>query len=175
MSSSSPRIDIDDVLNCFNQVLSIARNEMEVRRISPLCIEEKILKQLGETMIGRYEYTLVSGARVDALYGHILIEYEPPGKLSTSSGIAQAKEQVIKYIKDEARVEENYGKYLGIIISDKIAFVRYSRRNWTMLGPYGITRETIVKLIEAFRGLRRKPLRVEFLVCLLYTSDAADE
>ncbi|MEM4832065.1 MAG: N-6 DNA methylase, partial [Sulfolobales archaeon] len=50
--------------------------------------------------------------------------------------------------------------------SDRIAFVRYYKPQdtWILRGPYDITRESVVKLIEAIRGLRRKALKVESLL-----------
>ncbi|MEM1703569.1 MAG: class I SAM-dependent DNA methyltransferase [Zestosphaera sp.] len=162
-----PQIDIDDVVNCFKQSVRTARNEEEVRaRVSVRCIEEKILKPLGITQYGHYEYTLVSGARVDALYGHVIVEYKAPGKLSSASDIAKAKEQVIRYITKEAPSKVEWDRYLGVIISDRIAFVRYYKPQdaWILRGPYEITRESVVKLIEAIRGLRRKALKVDPLL-----------
>ncbi|MEM1703934.1 MAG: class I SAM-dependent DNA methyltransferase, partial [Zestosphaera sp.] len=151
----------------FKQSVRTARNEEEVRaRVSVRCIEEKILKPLGITQYGHYEYTLVSGARVDALYGHVIVEYKAPGKLSSTSDIAKAKEQVIKYITKEAPSKAELDRYLGVIISDRIAFVRYYKPQdtWILRGPYEITRESVVKLIEAIRGLRRKALKVDPLL-----------
>ncbi|HIP66881.1 MAG TPA: class I SAM-dependent DNA methyltransferase, partial [Candidatus Nanopusillus sp.] len=88
------------------------------------------------------------------------------GKLSTEREIAKAKEQVVRYIQKEAEVEERYKMFLGVIISDKIAFVRYDdkSKSWILRGPYEINRETIIKLIEAIRGLRRKKLSVDELL-----------
>ena len=54
---------------------------------------------------GKYEYTLVSGARVDTLYGHVIIKYKASGKLSSEGGIRRAEEQVIRYIAQEAGSE----------------------------------------------------------------------
>ncbi|MEM1606401.1 MAG: hypothetical protein QXW41_09175 [Fervidicoccaceae archaeon] len=164
---SVPQIDIDDVVECIEQNVKEAVNEEEVRlRVSTQCIEEKILKPLGITQYGRYEYTLVSGARVDALYGHVIVEYKAPGKLSQKSDVAKAKEQVIKYITEEAPSKAEWDRYLGVIISDRIAFVRYYKPQdtWILRGPYDITRQSVVKLIEAIRGLSRKALKVESLL-----------
>ncbi|MCC6018879.1 MAG: class I SAM-dependent DNA methyltransferase [Candidatus Verstraetearchaeota archaeon] len=143
-----------------------ARSEEDVRVWVSRCIEELILKPLGIMQVGKYEYTLISGARVDALYGHVVIEYKAPGKLSTQSDIQRAREQVIKYITQEAGNKAEYARYLGVIISDKIAFVKYDQRTdtWILRGPYDIRREAIVKFVEALRGLRRKPLDVEHLL-----------
>jgi SAM-dependent methyltransferase len=144
----------------------MARTEEDVRVRVSRCIEEGILEPLGIREVGRYEYTLVSGARVDALYGHVIIEYKAPGKLSAVSDIQKAKEQVIKYITQEAGSKVEWSRYLGVIVSDRIAFVRYDPRTgtWILRGPYEIRRETVVKLVEALRGLRRKPLDVEHLL-----------
>ncbi|MEM3831945.1 MAG: N-6 DNA methylase, partial [Sulfolobales archaeon] len=164
---SVSQIDIVDVVNCFKQHVSMARNEEDVRVwVSVRCIEEKILKPLGVTQYGHYEYTLVSGARADALYGHVIIEYKAPGKLSSASSIAEAKEQVIGYITKEAQSKALWDRYLGVIISDRIAFVRYYKPQdtWILRGPYDITRESVIKLIEAIRGLRRKALKVDPLL-----------
>ncbi|MEM1890749.1 MAG: N-6 DNA methylase, partial [Pyrobaculum sp.] len=165
--SRAPQIDIDDVVSCIKQSVRMARTEEDVRaRVSVRCIEDKILKPLGVSQYGHYEYTLVSGARVDALYGHVVVEYKAPGRLSSASDIARAKEQVIRYITKEAPSKAEWDRYLGVIISDRIAFVRYykPRGEWILRGPYDITRESVVKLIEAIRGLRRKALKVEFLL-----------
>ncbi|MEM0460533.1 MAG: hypothetical protein QXZ31_11745 [Thermofilaceae archaeon] len=161
-----PQIDIDDVVNCIRQSVAKARNEEEVRIWVSSCIEEKILKPLGITQYGRYEYMLISGARVDALYGHVIVEFKAPGKLSSESDIARAKQQVIEYIRQEAPSKAEWDRYLGVIISDRIAFVRYYKPQdtWILRGPYDITRESIIKLIEALRGLRRKALKVENLL-----------
>jgi len=129
-------------------------------------LRKKILKPLGIAQLGKYEYTLVSGARIDALYGCVIVEYKAPGKLSSDKEIAKAKEQLIKYIRQETQSEVEWDRYLGIIISDKIAFVRYdkTRKLWILRGPYDIERQVLIKLIEAFRGLRRKALKVDSLL-----------
>jgi type II restriction/modification system DNA methylase subunit YeeA len=162
-NNSLNQFDIDDILICIRNGILQARTEEDLRIRVSHCIEEKILKPLNIPFEGKYEYTLASGKRVDALYGHVIIEYKAPGKLSTDSDIQKVKEQVIKYIITEAGDKSNYDKFLGIIISDKIAFVRYDKRNdiWILRGPYEIRRESIIKLIEALRGLRRKILSAE--------------
>jgi len=158
------QLNIYEITECIKNAVSQASNEEEVRiRVSRSCIEENILKPLGINQVGQYEYTLVSGARADALYGHVIIEYKAPGKLSNTSQIQKAKEQVIGYIKDEAKDRSTWDRYLGVIISDRIAFVRYDKRNdnWILRGPYEIRPESVVKLIEALRGLSRKSLSVD--------------
>jgi len=162
-----PQLNIDEIMLCIRNAVLKAATEEDVRVRVSECIEEKILKPLGlQGTVGKYEYTLVSGARVDALYGHVIVEYKAPGKLSSDSDIHRAKEQVINYIKTEAGNKSEWSRYLGVIISDRIAFVRYDPRSdtWILRGPYDIRREIIVKLVEALRGLRRRSLNVDSLI-----------
>jgi len=160
------QVDVDDVLTSIRTAVRLAQNEEDVRvRVSSI-IEEKILKPLDISEVGKYEYTLVSGVKADALYGHVIIEYKAPGKLSSRTDVNKAREQLVNYIVKEAGVRERYRNFLGVIISDRIAFVRYDPRSdsWSLRGPYDITRESVIKLVEALRGLKRKSLDVDSLV-----------
>jgi len=164
---SFQEINVDDVLTCLKTAVRLAQTEEDLRVRASSCIEEKILKSLEITQIGRYEYTFISGGRADALYGHVIIEYKAPGKLASQRDIARAKEQVIRYImKKAAEVRASHKDFLGVIISDRIAFVRYDpiTKQWLLRGPYDLNRETVIKLIEALRGLRRKKLGVNELL-----------
>ena len=160
-------IDIDTLTNCIKSAVINSNNEEELAIGVSNCIEEHVLKPL-QIPRGRYQYRiLISGARVDALYGHVIIEFKSPGGLSTKSKINSAKEQIIYYITDESnRNPEEMKRYIGIIISDRIAFVRYDWRNnsWLLRGPYDINRQSVIKLVEAIRGLRKKDLNVDNLV-----------
>jgi type II restriction/modification system DNA methylase subunit YeeA len=159
-------LDIDEVVVCLKNAVIRAVSEEDVRVWVSKCLEDKVLAPLGVVGVGRYEYTLISGARVDALYGHVVIEYKAPGRLSTASDIQRAKQQVIEYIKAESGDKAEWRRYLGVIVSDRVAFVRYDPRAdvWVMRGPYDIRREVVVKLVEALRGLRRKPLDAAHLI-----------
>ncbi|WP_338602788.1 N-6 DNA methylase [Sulfolobus tengchongensis] len=162
-----PQFDVDEILNCIKASIKYANSEEDLRIRVSNCIENKILTPLGISQYaGKYEYTLVSGARVDALYGHVIIEYKAPGKLIANRDIEKAKEQLISYIRAESSSKEEWDRYLGIIISDRVAFVRYNKQQdkWILRGPYDVTREVIIKLIEALRGLRRKALNVKNLL-----------
>jgi len=160
-----PSVDVDKVLTELKSAAARAANEEEFKINAERILYNEVLEKFG-LQPGRYEYTFVSGGRVDALYGHLIIEYEAPGNLSTKSGTVKAKEQTVNYIKKEAEVEERYSSFLGVILCDKIAFVRYDVKNkdWVLRGPYDLNRETVLRLIEAVRGLRRKKLAVDELL-----------
>lgn len=163
--STVAQVDIERVLTDLKRVAATALNEEEFKINAERILYNEVISKLG-LQPGRYEYTFISGGRLDALYGHVLIEYKAPGKLSRPSDIASAKEQLIGYIGKEAEVEERFRLFLGVILSDKIAFVRYDSKaeDWVMRGPYDLNRETVLRLIEALRGLRRKKLAVDELL-----------
>jgi len=161
-------LDIDEVVVCLKNAVIRATSEEDVRFWVSKCLVDKVLTPLGITAVGnlKHEYTLISGARADTLYGHVIIEYKAPGKLASASDIQRAKQQVIEYIKAESQNKAEWSRYLGVIISDRLAFVRYDPRTdtWVMRGPYDIRREVVVKLVEALRGLKRKPLDADNLI-----------
>jgi len=162
---SIEQIDVDKVLAGLKQAAATAENEEELRIKASALLEGEVISKLGITP-GRYEYTFVSGGRSDALYGHVIIEYKVPGKLSKEPDIARAKEQLIGYIRKEADVEGKFKLFLGVILADRIGFVRYDEKSksWLLRGPYDLNKETVLRLVEAIRGLRRKKLAVDELL-----------
>jgi len=81
---SIEQIDVDKVLAVLKHAAATAANEEELRIKASTVLESEVISKLGITP-GRYEYTFVSGGRADALYGHVIIEYKTPGKLSTKT------------------------------------------------------------------------------------------
>jgi hypothetical protein len=126
----------------------------------------KVFDKLGIPW-GRYNYTLVSGIRPDALYGHVIIEYEKPGTLKSKRGFEHATAQAKNYICDKARTEAQYERFFGVVLDGfLIGFVRYraKQKTWEVSEPFEVNPHTVLKLLEAVRGLARKPLDAEFLI-----------
>ena len=71
------------------------------------------------------------GGQADAVYGHAIIEYEPPGRLSTAPGAKHAQKQLEGYLRAEAsrsvaKNEDVLRRSVGIALDGtKIFFVRY--------------------------------------------------
>ena len=71
------------------------------------------------------------GGQSDAVYGHAVIEYEPPGSLRTARGVKHAQEQLERYLKAEAtrsvaKREDVLRRSVGIgLDGGRIFFVRY--------------------------------------------------
>jgi hypothetical protein len=49
-----------------------------------------------------YEKATALRAKMDAVYGHLIIEYKGPGKLATTPGQREAKKQLQRYLGEEA-------------------------------------------------------------------------
>jgi len=111
-----------------------ARNEEDLR-IGVEKLLEPALKKLGIVATPRYESRisrtiLTAVGRADALYGQAIIEYEPPGKLSTSKGKSSTKKQIEGYLLGLAgsgkQREDTLRRIAGIAIDGRsIFFVRY--------------------------------------------------
>lgn len=124
-----------------------------------------ILKNWG-IATASYEHRLRISGREDALYGTVIIEYKAPGKLDSKAEFSKVKEQVKDYIAQEARTESRYGKFFGVITDGyKISFLRYRNKEWLeQEEPLQVNGQTILRLLESIRGLRRKPIDAEALL-----------
>lgn len=160
-------IDLDQVAASILRAAEESSNEAELRtRV------EAILKEVFEALELKWEpaheRTLAEGVRPDALYGKVVIEYKRPGTLSSSSGFAGAAAQVRSYIVILAEEREaEFSRYFGVVLDGRqIGFVRYRSRDrrWLSDGPYPVSARALSKLVEALRGLRRKPLDAQFLI-----------
>jgi hypothetical protein len=149
---------------------NILRHAAESRNEEDLKIrfEDELRSVLKEWGIqwASYEHRLKISGREDSLYGTVIIEYKTPGRLETRSEFSKAKEQIKGYIEQEAGSESKYGKYFGVVTDGyKIAFVRYRANGWLEQSePLQVNGQTILRLLESIRGLRRKPIDSEQLL-----------
>jgi len=164
--ASIEQIDVDKVLVGLKRAAATAENEEELRIRDSGILQIEVISKLGIPSPRHEKYTFVTGGRIDALYGHVVIEYKAPGKLLREPDVAKAKEQLIGYIIEEAEVEDRFKLFLGVVLADRIGFVRYDEKSktWLLRGPYDLNRETVLRLVEAIRGLRRKKLAVDELL-----------
>jgi hypothetical protein len=97
-------------------------------------IFQKAYQQIGVNVdIVQYEKRTALKAKIDAVYGYLIIEYKKPGKLEKSGDIKQAALQLQKYLIDESiphrpNDEQFLEKAVGVAIDGhKILFVRYTK------------------------------------------------
>jgi hypothetical protein len=167
-------VDIEEVANEIRKAASEAENEPQLTHDVEYILRSRVLDRL-DVPWGRwlppkakYEATLISGVRPDVLYGHVVIEYERPGKFNTPKGFEDAVEQVKMYIIEHSQhLESRWPKYFGVVLDGfKIGFVRYREvlKGFESKGPFDVNRSTIARLIEAIIGLRRKALNANNLL-----------
>jgi len=161
------KIDANDIARRIKEDAQRATNEEELRiyfaeLFNPI-LRNWNIKFSYEKKAPRY---VVSGVRKDALYGTVILEFKSPGKLKSKREFKKAKEQVKNYIKTEAVDPRYYGRYFGVITDGfNIAFMRYRKGEWEeQEDPLEVNGHTILRLLEAIRGLRRKPIEAQILL-----------
>ncbi|HAL61970.1 MAG TPA: hypothetical protein DCP08_06145, partial [Chloroflexi bacterium] len=97
---------------------------------------DPVLQALDITTHPRYERatsTAFYGGSTDSVYGHLIIEYERPGKLSTKKGQEETIKQLVKYLNAEAsrygekQKETALKRMVGVSLDGfQILFVRYT-------------------------------------------------
>lgn len=153
--------------NLADEIKDIARevlNEEELKTRVEHLLRNRVFDKLGIEW-ARYEYTFVSGKRADALYGHVIIEYESPHTLESDRGFSHAVSQAKDYITEKAG-EDALDRYYGIVFDGlQIGFVRYTEKGkWQVQGPFDINKYSLLRALEAIRGLRKKALDAKLLI-----------
>ena len=158
-------VDVSNLCAEIRKHASEARNEEELK----IRIESTLRLILDRWGIkwASYEHShKISGVRKDALYGTVIIEYKAPQKLDSKRDFEKGKEQVKRYISEEAGDPQYFGRYFGILLDGyKIAFIRYRKNEWEDPDlPLEISPRTVLRILEAIRGLKRKPIDAEELL-----------
>ncbi len=95
--------------------------------------------------IVEYEKTTALRAKMDAVYGYLIIEYKIPGKLATAAGQREAKKQLQRYLSEEStqhrpQEEAFLEKAIGVSIDgEMIMFARYTRAAKIVSTPVPMT------------------------------------
>jgi hypothetical protein len=158
-------IGVDSLCTEIKRHAAQARNEEELK----IRIESTLRPILEKWDIkwASYEHShKISGVRKDALYGTVIVEYKAPQKLDSRRDFERGKEQVKRYISEEAGDPLYFGRYFGILLDGyKIAFIRYRKNEWEEPDlPLEISPRTVLRALEALRGLKRKPIDAEELL-----------
>jgi len=97
----------------------------------------------------------------------LFIEFKKPGVLEKKENFKKAIEQLKKYISAHSKSEELLSHYFGVVLDGyKIGFLRFINKEkaWNYQGPYDLNSQTILKFLEALRGLNKKPLDAKILI-----------
>ncbi|MBU7045865.1 MAG: N-6 DNA methylase [Theionarchaea archaeon] len=158
-------IDVNSLCTEIKKHAAQARNEEELK----IKIESTLRPILEKWDIKWASYNhshKISGVRKDALYGTVIVEYKAPQNLDSRRDFERGKQQVKKYISEEAGDPQYFGRYFGILLDGyKIAFIRYRKNEWEEPDlPLEISPRTVLRALEAMRGLKRKPIDAEELL-----------
>ena len=114
----------------------------------------------------KYEKSIYSGGRSDAVHGQVIIEYESPRSFSLKRNIEHAYEQLVKYLSNEAK-ETKLTQLVGVgFDGEKIFFVKNRQGKWIKepkFGVYDFTPESARTFLIHLRALSRFPLTAENL------------
>lgn len=161
---SLEQLDTHKLADAILKYASESGNEEDIK-IRVEATLRPILEKWGIQWASYEHRHVISGMRKDALYGHVIIEYKAPGKLDIKNEFDKAEEQVKRYIGEEAVDQKYFGTWFGVIIDGyKISFIRFRKNEWEVQGPLEVNSQTVLRLLEAIRGLRKKPIDVEFLL-----------
>ena len=161
-------LDADKIAAEILQNAQESSNEPDLRQRVEFILRVRLCEPMGIPW-ARYErITIISRLRSDALYGSVILEYEHPDAFKTKSGFDGAIEQLKNYITEEAeRGKTPLSRFFGVALDGfKIGFIRYSEKlkNWDVQQAVPVNRYSILKLLEAIRGLARKPLDADLLI-----------
>jgi hypothetical protein len=120
---------------------SDAHTEEDLKmRVEPIL--RRAFRDIGiDIDIVAYEKATALRAKMDAVYGYLIIEYKVPGKLATAPGQREAKKQLQRYLGEEAikyrpQEEAFLEKAIGVSIDGQmIMFARYTRASKIITTP----------------------------------------
>lgn len=149
----------DNLVSETKDILRGAKTEEDLR-IGFEKLLEPIRSELKLKSTPKYEKSVYSG-RSDAVHGQVIIEYEPPKSFSSKRNINHAYEQLVNYLKDEAK-ETKLTQLMGVgFDGEQIFFVRYP--SLVISGPYDFNPESARTFLIHLRALSRLPLTAENL------------
>ncbi len=162
-------VDKQRILDGIKTAAKKASSEEDFKVHAAKVLSDEIIDKFGLPWGSFEKGILLSGqkGRADVLYGHLFVEFEKPGILKKKKGFDHAIGQLEAYIMGQAKKEKSYANFFGIALDgEKIGFVRFKEKSkeWVDQGPFDLNAETIIKFLEALRGLYRKPLDAEYLI-----------
>jgi len=169
----------DRLVASCKEVMRQARSEEDLRIGFEKALDP-LLHQIGVASTPKYEKTVYTGGRVDALHGRAVIEYERPNAFRAAAAIRHTYNQLIEYmpgianaVKDELFIFDP--KPVGVgFDGNQIIFVHYvgdktkaktelSSKDFSMRGPFPFNQYSSLTLLTYLRALKRKPLNAENL------------
>jgi SAM-dependent methyltransferase len=175
-------VDIPALAADLQAQAASSANEIDLRiRIEPLIDMARVGLGVAtdpereKTLDARNSVVTLRG-RADTMYGGLVIEYEPPGALSTAGGLAHAAKQAREYMLLSASVSRPHEldalrRHAGIVFDGRqIGFLRATgplgpgpllgqlEHMIPLEGPYALSTGSVSQLLLYLRALGRKRL-----------------
>jgi hypothetical protein len=169
----------DKLVGSTANLMRTAKTEEDLRigfekTLEPLCLS------IGVQSHAKYEKSIYKSGRADALHGQVIIEYERPGAFRTPKRVDHAYDQLVDYIKGEAKERKETlflldPKLVGVgFDGEQIFFVQYhgdktrlktrlDRRDFKLIGPYPFNAQSARTFLTYVRALSRRLLTAENL------------
>ncbi|MGB2990707.1 MAG: N-6 DNA methylase, partial [Candidatus Zixiibacteriota bacterium] len=180
LESKEPLIRVADKLVASTKELMRSANTEEDLRIGFEKILEPLCAAIGVESHAKYEKSIYRSGRADALHGQVIIEYERPQTFRSPKRIEHAYNQLIEYIRGEARERKETlflldPKLVGVgFDGEQIFFVQYQgekakpkirldKRHFKLIGPYSFTPQSARTFLTYIRALSRRLLTAENL------------
>ena len=127
------QINTERIADEIRAAATESRTEEDLKmRVEPIL--RRSFKDIGiDIDIVAYEKATALRAKMDAVYGYLIIEYKGPGKLATATGQRETKKQLERYLSEEAikhrpQEEAFLEKAIGVSIDGQsIMFARYTQ------------------------------------------------
>ncbi len=155
----------DDLVSKTRELLREIKTEEDLR-IGFEKLLDPIRAKLNLKSTPKYEKSIYSGGRSDAVHGQVIIEYESPRSFSLKRNIEHAYEQLVKYLSNETK-ETKLTQLVGVgFDGEKIFFVKNRQGKWIKepkFSAYDFTPESARTFLIHLRALSRFPLTAENL------------
>ena len=152
-------------LSADTEQLLIEASSEEDLRIGFEKLLEPIRRDLQLTVTPKYEKSIYSGGRSDAVHGQVIIEYESPRSFTSKRNVEHALKQLLVYLEGEAKGTD-LNKLVGVGFDGaQIFFVHCSgeKEGFSLRGPYKFTPESAQTFLIYLRALSRIPLSADSL------------
>jgi methylase of polypeptide subunit release factors len=180
LESQEPLIQVADKLVASTiELMRTAKTEEDLRIgfekiLEPLCLS------IGIESHAKYEKSIYRSGRADALHGQVIVEYERPLAFRSPKSVNHAYEQLVEYIKGEAKERKETlflldPKLVGVgFDGEQIFFVQYQgekrkpktkldKKHFKLTGPYPFTPQSARTFLTYIRALSRRLLTAENL------------
>jgi len=170
----------DKLISATKSLMHKAKTEEDLRIgfekiLDPLC------QTLNIKLAPKYEKSIYTGGRLDAIHGRVIIEYEKPRAFQAKQYILDhAFEQLVDYIRGEAAREKETSflfdpKHVGVgFDGDQIFFVQFKgdrrkpgtefeKKDFVLIGPFPFDYQSARTLLTYLRALSRQLLTAENL------------